>query len=65
MSHPGGAQRVCDDFRRSLRPDRRSVLRAGILGATGLSLGQLLRHEARAADNGKSTARKPSVIIAS
>jgi hypothetical protein len=60
MSNRGAAQRGCDDFRRTLTPDRRSFLRAGVLGAAGLSLAQLLRLEARAA---KSSERKPSVII--
>ena len=64
MSNPQGALVGCPDFRRSLTPDRRSFLKAGVLGATGLSLEQLLRHEAKAATVApKSTARKPSVII--
>jgi hypothetical protein len=60
MSYRGDAQVGCADFRRCLRPDRRSFLKAGLLGAAGLSLAQLLRSEARASsDDG----RKPSVII--
>jgi hypothetical protein len=43
-----------------LTPDRRSFLKAGILGGAGLSLSQLLRLEARPAS---PAARKPSVII--
>ena len=40
----------CAEFRDYLaRLDRRSFLRAGMLGATGLSLSQLLRTEAHAA----------------
>src|SRR4051812_44772762 len=62
MSHRGGALVGCDDFRGTLRPDRRSFLKAGILGSTGLSLAQLLRLEAKAAE-ARTTARKPSVII--
>ena len=62
MSHRGGARRTCKDFRRQLAPDRRSFLRAGVLGATGLSLANLLRLEARA-DYAATPARKPSVII--
>src|SRR5687767_11819838 len=42
--------------------DRRSLLRAGMLGATGLALPSLLRWEARAAEQGKST-KASSVII--
>jgi uncharacterized protein (DUF1501 family) len=42
-----------------LTPNRRSFLRAGVLGATGLSLSNLLQLEARAS----TTGRKPSVII--
>ncbi len=60
MSNRGDAQSGCADFRRSLRPDRRSFLKAGLLGATGLSLSQLLRSEARAST---PSGRKPSVII--
>jgi hypothetical protein len=47
-------------LRRSLRPDRRSFLKAGVLGATGLGLAELLRSEARAES---APGRKPSVII--
>jgi hypothetical protein len=52
----------CADFQRQFTPDRRSFLKAGILGSTGLSLAQLLRHEARAAETSDAT-RQPSVII--
>jgi hypothetical protein len=61
MSNRGGAQVGCTDFRRSLRPDRRSFVKAGILGAAGLSLGELLRLEARA--EAQPSTRQPSVII--
>src|SRR5256885_14219340 len=61
MSHRG-AQRTCQDFRRHLTPDRRSFLKAGLLGTTGLSLANLLRQEARA-EQKATAARKPSVII--
>jgi hypothetical protein len=40
--------------------NRRSFLQAGVLGATGLSLANLLRHQAHAAPSGK---RQNSVII--
>jgi hypothetical protein len=62
MSKLGGAPIGCVDFRRQLRPDRRSFLKAGILGSAGLSLADLLRFEARA-DSTTSTCRKPCVII--
>lgn len=42
---------------------RRDFLRLGMLGASGLSLSQLLRQEAQAADNNGSSNRKNSVII--
>jgi hypothetical protein len=63
MGHRGGAPVGCADFRRTLAPDRRSFLKAGVLGATGLSLAELLRHEARAAEAGTSSGRKPCAII--
>src|ERR1043166_345284 len=43
--------------------DRRSFLRAGMLGAMGLALPDLLRMEAHAAQQGKATRRASSVII--
>src|SRR5262249_20566164 len=60
MSSRGDAQIGCAEFRRSLRMDRRSFLKAGILGAAGLSLSELLRLQARAAT---SPTRNNSVII--
>ena len=62
MTQRGNAHVGCEDFRKTLRPDRRSFLKAGMLGATGLSLSQLLRLEAQAAP-GHRRERKPSVII--
>ncbi len=50
----------CAEFQRELRMHRRGFLRAGVLGAAGLSLAELLKHEARA---GASSSRTPSVII--
>src|SRR5438876_5581001 len=41
----------CTDFQRSLPVDRRSFLKAGILGTLGLSLAELLRAEAHAGSN--------------
>jgi hypothetical protein len=61
MASQGGTRIGCDDFRRSLRCDRRSFLKAGILGAAGLSLADLLRAEARA--DSARTKREHSVII--
>src|SRR4051812_1473408 len=52
----------CDDLKRTLQPSRRSFVKAGMLGAAGLSLSQLLRNEARASATGRPT-RTPSVII--
>ena len=43
--------------------DRRAFLRAGVLGTAGLSLPQLLRSQAHAAQNGKPVERTKSVII--
>jgi hypothetical protein len=60
MSDRGEAHVGCADFRRSLKPDRRSFLKIGLLGTAGLSLAQLLRTEARAS---APTGPKPSVII--
>src|SRR5436190_10056340 len=51
-------------FRAHLKQiDRRSMLRAGMLGAAGLALPNLLRWEASAAEQGKPTKRASSVII--
>jgi hypothetical protein len=53
--------RSCPDFRRTVRhPDRRSFVKAGLLGATGLSLADLLRAEAIAKPH---SGRQTSVII--
>jgi len=53
--------RTCPEFRRTTRhPDRRSFVKAGVLGSMGLSLADLFRAEARAAPG---TARQTSVII--
>src|SRR5262245_31938945 len=49
----------CADFRRSLGVDRRSFLKVGMLGASGLSLAGLLRAEAAAG----TVKRDASVII--
>src|SRR5438270_999881 len=43
--------------------DRRSMLRAGMLGAAGLALPSLLRRESRAEAQGRPTKKASSVII--
>src|SRR4051812_35375921 len=43
----GGATTLgCEDFRRTLRLDRRGFVKAGVLGTAGLCLSDLLRLEA-------------------
>src|SRR5258706_6923583 len=52
------------DFNAHLkRLDRRSMLRAGMLGAAGLALPSLLRWESQAEAQGRSARRASSVII--
>jgi hypothetical protein len=53
----------CPDFRRSLALDRRSFLKAGVLGASGLGLADLLRAESRPSAPKTRGGREPSVII--
>src|SRR5262245_49283252 len=52
----------CADMQSTMSLDRRSFVKAGILGASGLSLAQLLQAEARANQTQQPT-RRPSVII--
>jgi hypothetical protein len=54
-------RRGCQELHQQMRLDRRSFVKAGILGTTGLALNDLLRQEARARDQGPT--RLPSVII--
>jgi hypothetical protein len=61
MTTQGASHIGCADFRRSLLPNRRGFLKAGILGTAGLSLSELLHAEGRAATG--FSRRKPSVII--
>ncbi|GIW80155.1 MAG: hypothetical protein KatS3mg105_1962 [Gemmatales bacterium] len=51
----------CAEFRNDLRMSRRSFLQAGILGTAGLSLADVLRHEAQAGSSAQR--RRPSVIL--
>jgi len=53
----------CPELRRLQRLNRRGFLQAGILGAAGLSLPELLRLQARAAQAGQTVERTRSVII--
>ncbi len=54
----------CPEFRRHLRElDRRSFLKAGLLGTMGLSLPELLRVEAQETRQGRPPRRLTSVII--
>jgi uncharacterized protein (DUF1501 family) len=43
--------------------DRRGMLKAGLAGIAGLSLPELLRSRARAAESGRSTSSRKSVIL--
>src|SRR5690349_15121077 len=61
MTQQGTTRIGCAEFRDSLRVSRRSFLRAGVLGAAGLGLGDLLRAAAKAAPAPSN--RFPSVII--
>src|SRR4051794_28073452 len=63
MSHRGGAHAGCADFRRNLTPDRRSFIKAGLLGTAGLSLADLLRAEAASPVRATKGGRLPCAII--
>jgi hypothetical protein len=63
MASAGTSRLGCADFRRQLWLTRRDFVKAGMLGAAGLSLGELLRAEARASGAATSRGRVPSVII--
>jgi hypothetical protein len=60
MSDESNLRRTCREFRRRHAIDRRGFLKAGVLGAAGLSLAELLRHDAAAASGVK---QDKSVII--
>ena len=53
-------RRTCSEFRRKQKLDRRGFLKAGMLGAGGLTLAELLRQEARGATTAPT---ENSVII--
>jgi hypothetical protein len=61
MSSQGPDRIGCADFRRTLKISRRGFVKAGILGASGLSLSQLLRSEAQSATTG--TQQRPKTVI--
>jgi hypothetical protein len=60
MESRGNTRIGCAEFRETLRGSRRSFLKAGMLGAAGLSLADLLRHEASAAT---ATPKRPTSVI--
>lgn len=53
----------CSEFRQSLQINRRGLLQLGALGSAGLTLGQLLQHQAQAAAAGAPAKKDTSVII--
>jgi hypothetical protein len=53
----------CRQFQRSLEVNRRGLLRVGALGSLGLTLGQLMRHQAATAAEGVRPAKEKSVIV--
>ena len=61
MSGIWSLSRTCPEFRHRATTGRRDFLKAGLLGASGLSLAELLRHEASGASTNAS--REHSVII--
>ena len=61
MADYSNLRRTCKEFRQQSKLDRRGFVKAGMLGATGLSLADLLRIEAQAAPSKRRTDK--SVII--
>lgn len=57
---PAPDRRGCAEFRQQLQTSRRSFLKAGGLGVAGLTLADLLRHEAQA---GPTAKKENSVLI--
>ena len=60
MSRRGADRSACVDARRTLTLSRRGFVRAGVVGTAGLSLAQLLRHEAAASP---TSSRRPNSVI--
>src|SRR5882724_828740 len=63
MTRKASVSTGCADMRQSVGMNRRSFVKAGILGTAGLSLAQLLRAEARADAPRSQPTRRPSAII--
>jgi hypothetical protein len=63
MNSWGGKRIGCSELGRTFQLDRRSFLKAGLLGTTGLCLADLLRLEARAGAGSTRSKTLPSVII--
>jgi hypothetical protein len=63
MNHDWNPRLGCTDLRRSLRADRRSFLKAGMLGAGGLTLSELLRCEAAQAASGSARPQNSVIIL--
>jgi hypothetical protein len=63
MRESGKTRIGCQEFRHQLRLSRRGFLQAGLLGAAGLSLAEVLRHQAQAAPSLPAATRQHSVIL--
>ncbi len=63
MTAPWNPHRTCRQFRRLDQLDRRAFLRFGAIGAAGLTLAQLLRHEAHARPQGGGKDRNSVIIL--
>lgn len=63
MTRSTPQESLCKDARRSVGLSRRGVLQAGLLGATGLGLADVLRAEAAAREAGRQPAKKNVIIL--
>ncbi|MCE9531961.1 MAG: DUF1501 domain-containing protein [Planctomycetes bacterium] len=64
MSRHLGSRTGCNDFKKTLQhPDRRSFVKAGMLGTMGLTLSDVLRAEASVTTLKPATSKLNSVII--
>jgi hypothetical protein len=63
MPTPRANRIGCADFHRSLRTDRRAFVKAGLLGAAGVALGDVLRADEARRDKPGSSSRINSVIL--